>query len=108
MELTSQRAPSSYCGTTSEYCAAPGCQIDFGTGCDGNQRPQGVDTSQVARPKLGGVPYGGVGIYDCVTTGEVAITFDDGPYEFTNDLLTKFQVRWFSFSRCCVLLPRVL
>lgn len=50
------------------------------------------DTSTIARPKLGKVRYGGVGIYDCVNNGDIAVTFDDGPYEYTNDLLDKFAV----------------
>ncbi|KAL2018813.1 hypothetical protein VTK56DRAFT_371 [Thermocarpiscus australiensis] len=56
-----------------------------------NQKPSGPDTSGVARPKLGNVPYGGAGIYDCVNAGDIAITFDDGPYLYTNDLLDKLK-----------------
>lgn len=37
--------------------------------------------------------YGGAGIYDCVTSGDIALTFDDGPYLYTNDLLDKLRVR---------------
>ncbi|KAI5928687.1 carbohydrate-binding module family 18 [Camillea tinctor] len=66
------------------------CQINYGSGCDGNQKPDGVDTSDIERPKLGDVRYGGVGIYDCVNPGDIAVTFDDGPYNYTNDLLDKF------------------
>ncbi|KAJ4304397.1 hypothetical protein N0V88_002010 [Collariella sp. IMI 366227] len=51
----------------------------------------GADTSGVARPKIGSVPYGGAGIYDCVNPGEIALTFDDGPYIYTNDLLDKLK-----------------
>lgn len=58
-----------------------------------NKKPSGVDTTSVPRPKLGNVLYGGNGIYDCVNPGEIAITFDDGPYLYTNDLLDKFKVR---------------
>ena len=54
--------------------------------------PEGEDTSGVPRPKLGTVLYGGAGIYDCVRKGDIAITFDDGPYNFTGDLLDKFAV----------------
>ncbi len=57
-----------------------------------NQKPAGADTSKVARPKVGAVPYGGAGIYDCLNAGEIAVTFDDGPYLYTNDLLDKFKV----------------
>ncbi|RYP80080.1 hypothetical protein DL769_002654 [Monosporascus sp. CRB-8-3] len=64
--------------------------ISYGPACDGNQRPDGVDTSTVPRPKVGSVPYGGVGIYDCETVGDIAITFDDGPWDYTSDLLDMF------------------
>ncbi len=57
-----------------------------------NQKPSGADTSDVARPKLGSVLYGGAGIYDCVKAGDIALTFDDGPYIYTSDLLDKLKV----------------
>jgi len=75
-----------------DYCTAPDCQLNYGPGCDGNKKPSGVDTSGIARPKLGKVQYGGVGIYDCVTKGDIALTFDDGPYNFTGALLDKLAV----------------
>lgn len=78
-----------WCGKGKDYCSAPDCQINYGPGCDGNQKPSGVDTAGVARPKLGTVLYGGGGIYDCVNSGDIALTFDDGPYLYTNDLLDK-------------------
>ncbi|KAI2630521.1 carbohydrate-binding module family 18 [Xylaria nigripes] len=78
-----------YCGKGADYCSAPDCQINYGPACDGNQRPSGVDTSTIARPKLGSIPYGGIGIFDCINNGEIAMTFDDGPYNYTNDLLDK-------------------
>ncbi|KAI1426205.1 carbohydrate-binding module family 18 [Xylaria sp. FL1777] len=78
-----------YCGLGADYCESPDCQLNYGTGCDGNQKPSGVDTSTIARPKLGNIAYGGVGIYDCVNTGDIAVTFDDGPWNYTNDLLDK-------------------
>jgi hypothetical protein len=59
-------SPAGWCGLGEEYCAGPDCQLDYGTGCDAFQVPPGPVTSNVARPKLGSVPYGGVGIYDCV------------------------------------------
>ncbi|KAL2271642.1 hypothetical protein VTJ83DRAFT_1013 [Remersonia thermophila] len=80
-----------YCGQGREYCAAPDCQINYSTACDGNQRPSGPDTSGVARPRVGNVPYGGAGIYDCVNPGHVALTFDDGPYIYTSALLDKLK-----------------
>lgn len=101
-----------WCGKGSDYCTSPDCQINYGPACDGvrnhtslrlgirvadacvqNKKPSGLDTSSVPRPKLGSVLIGGAGIYDCVTPGDIAITFDDGPYLYTNDLLDKFKVR---------------
>ncbi|KAI1457710.1 hypothetical protein F4805DRAFT_161775 [Annulohypoxylon moriforme] len=84
--------PQSYCGQTEDFCTSPDCQINYGPACDGNLQPAGEDTSDIARPKVGKVRYGGVGIYDCVNKGDIAVTFDDGPYEYTNDLLDKFAV----------------
>lgn len=83
---------NSYCGNDEEYCTSPDCQLNYGSGCDGNQKPSGVDTSTIARPKLGSVTYGGAGIYDCVNDGDIALTFDDGPWDYTNDLLDKLAV----------------
>ncbi|KAI0381043.1 carbohydrate-binding module family 18 [Hypomontagnella monticulosa] len=80
-----------YCGKGTDYCTSPDCQINYGPACDGNQKPTGKDTSSISRPKLGKVQYGGVGIYDCVNNGDIAVTFDDGPYEYTNDLLDKLK-----------------
>jgi peptidoglycan/xylan/chitin deacetylase (PgdA/CDA1 family) len=39
------------------------------------------------------VLYGGAGIYDCVKAGDIALTFDDGPYIYTSALLDKLKVR---------------
>ncbi|KAI0014063.1 carbohydrate esterase family 4 protein [Xylariaceae sp. FL0662B] len=80
-----------YCGQGEEYCTSPDCQINYGPGCDGNQKPDGTDTSTIERPKLGKIAYGGVGIYDCVNDGDIALTFDDGPYDYTDDLLDKLS-----------------
>ncbi|OIW34073.1 glycoside hydrolase/deacetylase [Coniochaeta ligniaria NRRL 30616] len=80
-----------WCGKGSDYCTSPDCQINYGPGCDGNRKPSGLDTSSVPRPKLGNVLIAGAGIYDCVNAGEIAVTFDDGPYLYTNDLLDKFK-----------------
>jgi hypothetical protein len=82
---------SGWCGRGKDYCKAPNCQLEFGSGCDGNQSPSGDDTSDIERPKVGSVPYGGAGVYKCKNRGDVAITFDDGPYDFTGDLLDKLK-----------------
>ncbi|OHE98733.1 chitin binding protein [Colletotrichum orchidophilum] len=84
-------SPSGWCGQSEAYCASPDCQINYGPACDGNERPTGADTSNIPRPQLGNIPYGGVGIYDCVNQGDVAITYDDGPYIYTNAMLDAFK-----------------
>ncbi|KAK7214095.1 hypothetical protein V2G26_021273 [Clonostachys chloroleuca] len=75
-----------WCGTGSQFCRSPTCQIDYGPSCDANIRPEGPDTSSVPRPKVGSVPYGKA-IYDCTVKGGIALTFDDGPWNYTEDLL---------------------
>ncbi|WZH45937.1 Bifunctional xylanase deacetylase [Fusarium acuminatum] len=75
-----------WCGTGYLYCSAPSCQIEYGPGCDANVRPTGPDTTNIARPKVGSIPYGQA-IYRCSRNGDIALTYDDGPYTYTEDLL---------------------
>ena len=82
---------NSWCGTGYLYCSAPSCQIEYGPGCDANVRPSGPDTTNVARPKIGSIPYGQA-IYRCNRNGDIALTYDDGPYTYTEDLLDLLQV----------------
>ncbi|CAI6256713.1 unnamed protein product [Periconia digitata] len=79
-----------WCGTGEEYCAAPDCLIDFGTGCDAHAIPNGESTINVPRTQLGSIEYGGEGIYPCREPGTVAITYDDGPYIYTDGVLDLF------------------
>ncbi|KAK5664199.1 hypothetical protein OQA88_415 [Cercophora sp. LCS_1] len=58
---------------------------------ENNKKPVGEDTFPVARPKVGSVLYGGAGIYECVKNGDIALTFDDGPYIYTEALLDKLK-----------------
>jgi len=74
------------CGTGGDFCSGPGCQLGFGPACDGNQPATGKDTSAIPRPKFGSVPYG-ANIAHCAVLGKVALTFDDGPYIYTKDML---------------------
>ncbi|OBR05152.1 Chitin deacetylase [Colletotrichum higginsianum IMI 349063] len=76
-----------YCGTTPDHCKAPDCLFQFGPACDANKIPPGLNTSSIVRTKLGQVEYGGPGVYSCVNPGDVALTYDDGPASYTNDLL---------------------
>ncbi|KAM5342313.1 hypothetical protein ACJ41O_013279 [Fusarium nematophilum] len=75
-----------WCGTGYLYCSAPACQIEYGPACDANIRPKGPDTRNIARPKVGRIPYGEA-IYGCNRNGDIALTYDDGPYTYTEDLL---------------------
>ncbi|EPQ66796.1 Chitin deacetylase [Blumeria graminis f. sp. tritici 96224] len=84
-------SPDGYCGTGPDYCTSPDCQYKYGPQCDANVKPAGSSTANIPRPHIGSVPYGGAGIYDCVTPGTVAVTFDDGPYLYTADVLDKFK-----------------
>ncbi|KAH8889531.1 glycoside hydrolase/deacetylase [Thozetella sp. PMI_491] len=76
-----------YCGTTSDHCRAPDCLFQYGPACDANKIPSGQNTSSIARNQVGSVEYGGNGIYSCVTAGDIALTYDDGPANFTSHLL---------------------
>lgn len=82
-------SPEGYCGTGPEFCQAPDCQTGYGT-CDADMTPSGASTLSVARTLVGSVPYG-VDIYSCTEPGKIALTFDDGPYSYTGDLLTLLK-----------------
>ncbi|RMZ73356.1 chitin binding [Pyrenophora seminiperda CCB06] len=86
---------SGYCGTTKDHCLAPDCQMNFGPGCDANKSPGGATTRNDPRPQKGKVAYGGEGIYGCQTAGTVAITYDDGPYMYTDRVLDQFATYGF-------------
>ena len=70
-----------------DYCAAPDCQFNYGPACDANKIPAGTNTSSIPRTQLGSVLYGSSGIYDCVNPGDMALTFDDGPFIYTSHIL---------------------
>ncbi|KAM5474980.1 putative chitin deacetylase [Microsporum audouinii] len=76
-----------YCGKGPLYCAAPDCLFEYGSGCDVHKTPNGEDTSDVPRDKIGDVPYGEAAIYDCTVPNTIALTYDDGPHIYTRDLL---------------------
>ncbi|PWY68460.1 chitin deacetylase [Aspergillus heteromorphus CBS 117.55] len=75
-----------YCGDTKNHCSSPDCQIDFGH-CDAHDTPGGAPTDQIPRTLAGAVPYGPRFIRSCTVPGTIALTFDDGPKEYTQDLL---------------------
>lgn len=75
-----------YCGTTIDFCADPGsCEPGFGR-CDSDTTPAGPSTANAPRPKKGPVTYS-EDIYDCVQNNVVALTYDDGPAQYTGQLL---------------------
>lgn len=86
-----------YCGTEDAYCYSPGCKYQYGPGCPENNPPTGSNTSSISREKLGKVAYGGAGIFQCVTPGTVALTYDDGPQtkytEHILDLLKSYNAK---------------
>lgn len=75
-----------WCGVGHDYCSSPACQINYSDSCDAQKKPSGTDTASVARPHVGSVPYG-VGVYHCNRPGDIALTWDDGPHTYTEDLL---------------------
>lgn len=78
---------SGYCGTSSDFCADPGSCMpgDYGR-CDSDTTPAGESTINVTRIKKGSVSYT-EDIYACLQTNVVALTYDDGPYIYTAELL---------------------
>lgn len=84
-ELEAELATQGYCGTTKEYCSDPDCQFKYGT-CDSDMTPAGASTLSGYRPLLGQVPYNS-DITDCIEDNVVALTYDDGPYLYTSQLL---------------------
>jgi hypothetical protein len=88
--------PTSLLTLLLEYCAAPDCQFNYGPACDANKVPSGTNTSSIPRNQVGSVLYGSAGIYDCSQVGDMALTFDDGPFIYTShilDLLAKYNAK---------------
>ncbi|KAH6952710.1 hypothetical protein DER45DRAFT_586614 [Fusarium avenaceum] len=78
---------SGNCGTTSSYCTSPQCQMAYSNGnCDGSKKPKGETTANIPRSNSGKAPYN-IYITNCSTPGTVALTFDDGPYKYTGQVL---------------------
>jgi hypothetical protein len=77
-----------FCGQGGYYCSGPDCQFQYGPACDANTIPTSYtsDPSKTPRTLIGNLPYGAT-IASCSEPGVVALTFDDGPYSFTEELL---------------------
>ncbi|KAI5809971.1 hypothetical protein DFH27DRAFT_606391 [Peziza echinospora] len=74
-----------WCGDTSDHCGS-GCQSGFGA-CTGSTETPGSGR--------GAVPYG-VRIDSCTVPGTIALTYDDGPYTWTSqlvDILDSYGVK---------------
>jgi len=68
-----------FCGSTADYCGS-GCQSSFGKcGAAAN-----TTTTTVTKPKVSAITK-------CTVPGTVAITFDDGPSQFTHSLLDSLK-----------------
>jgi peptidoglycan/xylan/chitin deacetylase (PgdA/CDA1 family) len=79
-----------YCGNDPDYCGGSQCQLDYSDACDTFFGPPGPSTENIARPKIGSVPYGSL-IQECTRPGLMALTFDDGPYYYTDDILDRLD-----------------
>jgi peptidoglycan/xylan/chitin deacetylase (PgdA/CDA1 family) len=54
--------------------------------CDSDTTPAGATTRYDTRPLLGSVTYSD-SVLDCVENNVVALSYDDGPYNYTSELL---------------------
>lgn len=55
-------------------------------------KPSGADTSGADRTKFStSAPWAPSAVYDCSVKGDIALTFDDGPYYYTSTLLDKLD-----------------
>ena len=82
-------SPSGWCGTGTAYCSDPDCQWQYGV-CDSSLTPPGAATLSDSRPYIGNVTYTD-DIYTCKKSNVVALTYDDGPYEYTAELLDTLK-----------------
>ncbi|KAK7445932.1 polysaccharide deacetylase [Colletotrichum acutatum] len=81
-----------WCGTTADYCGGSQCQLDYSDSCDTFFPPPGASTESIARPLVGSVPYGSI-ITTCANPGTLALTYDDGPYIYTSNLLDILEAQ---------------
>ncbi|KAL5396762.1 hypothetical protein PMIN02_002896 [Paraphaeosphaeria minitans] len=84
-----KRDTNKKCGLGVGFCDPGDCcsPIDYSNGCDATSKPLGESTLNVSRPLIGNVSYDGAGIDHCKNPGAIALTFDDGPYNYTSHLL---------------------
>ncbi|KAI5793653.1 hypothetical protein FPQ18DRAFT_258413 [Pyronema domesticum] len=82
-------SPAGFCGKTQSYCKSPDCLLGFGR-CDASVIPSGSDTGLIDRKLTGTVSYD-KDIYHCINKGDIALTYDDGPYNFTEKILDQLK-----------------
>ncbi|KAI0156670.1 carbohydrate esterase family 4 protein [Hypoxylon sp. FL1284] len=56
-----------------------------------SDKPRGPDLFDMPRDRVGNVPYGGPGITECANPGQIALTFDDGPWLYTKEVLDELD-----------------
>lgn len=82
-----------YCGTTEEFCSVPNnCQEAWGW-CDSKIMPQGPDVTHLERVFNAKLP---VKVEKCTVPKTLALTFDDGPSNYTDavlDILQEYNAR---------------
>lgn len=82
-----------YCGTTEEFCSVPNnCQEAWGW-CDSKIMPQGADVTHDIRKFNADIP---AKVDKCTVPNTLALTFDDGPSNFTEavlDILKEHNAR---------------
>ncbi|KAF4968388.1 hypothetical protein FSARC_4185 [Fusarium sarcochroum] len=111
---------SGFCGTTGDFCGGSACQLDYSDSCDTLELTSGLASGLVEAArralldrdsemfptvsrileydgdmhdhKTYGIAAGSV-ITTCTTPGVVALTFDDGPLTWTNELLDLLDER---------------
>nr|AMJ52403.1 hypothetical protein [Rhizophagus clarus] len=76
-----------FCGTSTDHCGT-GCQASYGK-CGTGTVPSSSSTLPTNAPTSS--PVKAVDITTCKVPGTVAITFDDGPSQFTPQLLDKLK-----------------
>ncbi|KIW27653.1 uncharacterized protein PV07_07377 [Cladophialophora immunda] len=73
-------------GIGADFCSVPGnCQQEFGI-CDSDTTPAGYNMSVDPRGGSGRIAYGQY-ISNCYVPGTIALTYDDGPSQNTEELL---------------------
>lgn len=78
-------------GIGETFCRVPmNCQRKYGD-CDSDVSPAGYNTSMDSRSHGGEVPYGQF-ITGCTVPKTIALTYDDGPSENTEELLDILQI----------------